>query len=259
MLKKIMCLCISILLANSVFFTAHAVESETLRNICENEKTVEAIEAMTESSELELYVALKCPETGSISCALQNLSPEEFEAKKDEIYEIYRNFCYKFIEDHSIIEPTYCPLSTIIICKLTLKDIENIIIDERFESFSILESGIEVDGSETDTDYLEDYEVDTDSWRNSCDYMGNANDDSSLNLLVDTDSWENSCDKLGDYVIRGDINDDDSLDMLDVTVTQKFIAKLDTKCNTKNADMDENGNVDLQDVVQMQKAIAGLI
>ncbi|MCR5636223.1 MAG: hypothetical protein K6F76_03465 [Clostridiales bacterium] len=47
--------------------------------------------------------------------------------------------------------------------------------------------------------------------------------------------------------------------MLDVTTTQKFIAHLDIKFNTELADMDKNNNVDLQDVVQMQRTIAGLI
>ena len=45
--------------------------------------------------------------------------------------------------------------------------------------------------------------------------------------------------------------------MLDVT--QKFIAELDADCNTKLANMDKSGKVDLQDVVQMQKTIADLI
>lgn len=57
----------------------------------------------------------------------------------------------------------------------------------------------------------------------------------------------------------GDATLDGALDMVDVTTTQKSIAKLDDKCNTILADIDENGNVDLQDVVQMQRTIAGLI
>ena len=290
MKKKVICSIISLLLVLSALAPAYAVEFKTLKDVCENEKTFEAIKAMTESDELELYVVLKCPEIENISCALQNLSPEEFEVKKNEIYEMYKNFCYKFIEDHSIITPTYCPFSTMFICKLTLKDIENIINDERFERFSILESGIEADNSETDTDYLEDYEADTDSWRNSCDYMGDE---------IDTDeNWASTIDEAGNLIIpgggtlevwrsaiekydliyhideednliisaesalrywRGDATMDGTLDMLDVTVTQKYVAKLDTECNTILADMDENGNVNLQDVVQMQKTIANII
>lgn len=75
--------------------------------------------------------------------------------------------------------------------------------------------------------------------------------------VIDTDGGN------ADYclqVMKGDANFDGKLDMLDVTITQKYIAHLDDdKCMTFCADMDENSVVDLQDVVQMQKAIAGLI
>lgn len=62
-----------------------------------------------------------------------------------------------------------------------------------------------------------------------------------------------------DFEVIGDATMDGSVDMLDVTVTQKFIAELDADCNTKLADMDKSGKVDLQDVVQMQKTIADII
>lgn len=56
----------------------------------------------------------------------------------------------------------------------------------------------------------------------------------------------------------GDATLDGTLDMLDVTATQKHIAQLDTECNTLLADMDKNGDVNLEDVTAMQKEIAKL-
>lgn len=58
--------------------------------------------------------------------------------------------------------------------------------------------------------------------------------------------------------IVGDATMDGALDMIDVTTTQKSIAKLDTDCNTILADIDENGEVNLEDVTAMQKTIAKL-
>ncbi len=80
-------------------------------------------------------------------------------------------------------------------------------------------------------------------------------------LFADTDAedWVACWDNEVVASIRGDANEDGNLDMLDVTVTQKSIAKYDTHCNALLADMDENSVVDLQDVVQMQKTIADII
>lgn len=92
------------------------------------------------------------------------------------------------------------------------------------------------------------------------DVIYDFNTDTTINTdeleVIDTDGGN------ADHSLEiiGDVNFDGKLDMLDVTTTQKHIAHLeDEKCVTFCADMDENSVVDLQDVVQMQKTIAGLI
>lgn len=235
----------------------HTGETNPIRYVCESAETFRKIIAMTESDKLLLAINLKSPVLegeGTISCAELGLSADEFEKIKQDHDKIGELVCEAFAKDYSLQGAMIGPSS--ICCRLSLDEINRIMNDERLVSLYYYMSD-EIDTDETVNAGAPD-EIDTDlTWADS------------IPEEIDTDSdWADGVPKVIDtdkdslpviFINKGDVNSDGVLDMLDVTLTQKAIAKLDTDCNTELADMDENSVVDLQDVVQMQKAIAGLI
>ena len=62
-----------------------------------------------------------------------------------------------------------------------------------------------------------------------------------------------------DPVLYGDANGDGSVDMKDVLLTRKFIAKMNVQIDEAAADVNRDGSVDMKDVLLMRKFIAKLI
>ena len=60
-------------------------------------------------------------------------------------------------------------------------------------------------------------------------------------------------------VMLGDANDDGAVNMKDVLVMRKHIAGLDVAMNAQNADVIADGAVNMKDVLQVRKYVAGLI
>lgn len=69
---------------------------------------------------------------------------------------------------------------------------------------------------------------------------------------------EQSTDDPGDKRI-GDINDDGEVDMKDVLMMRKYLAGMDVEYNAENADCNADGSVDMKDVLLLRKYLAGLI
>ena len=57
----------------------------------------------------------------------------------------------------------------------------------------------------------------------------------------------------------GDANDDGNVNMKDVLLMRKFLAGIDVTYNAQNADCNEDGTVNMKDVLQLRKYLAGLI
>lgn len=225
MLKKIICLCLSFVLSCSFFISAYADESRSLKDVCENEETFKAIESMKDSDELELYIILSYPEAEKLSYSLQNVTEEEFQAKINELCEMYKSFCEEFVKNYSLKAATLCPFSAMVISKLTLDQIECIMKDESFAGFSLTEIGVENDKVSNDTE----------------------------KSPTDVE------------IILGDVDGDDLVTMLDVTTLQKIIAciyKFESESEKiviiNNADVNRDNNCDMIDVVLIQRIIAKL-
>ena len=60
-------------------------------------------------------------------------------------------------------------------------------------------------------------------------------------------------------VLLGDANDDGAVNMKDVLVMRKHIAGLDVAMNAQNADVITDGAVNMKDVLQVRKYVAGII
>ena len=59
--------------------------------------------------------------------------------------------------------------------------------------------------------------------------------------------------------VQGDVDGDGDLNMKDVLLVRKFIAKMDTTVDESAADLNRDGSVDMKDVLLMRKIIAGLV
>ena len=59
--------------------------------------------------------------------------------------------------------------------------------------------------------------------------------------------------------LLGDANDDGNVNMKDVLLMRKFLAGIDVTYNAQNADCNEDGTVNMKDVLQLRKYLAGLI
>ena len=78
----------------------------------------------------------------------------------------------------------------------------------------------------------------------------------------DENSEDESSQEASDYARRvgkGDANADNSVDMKDVLLVRKYIAKLATDIDEWAADVNRDGNVDMKDVLIIRKFIANMI
>ena len=60
-------------------------------------------------------------------------------------------------------------------------------------------------------------------------------------------------------MMQGDVNGDSSLDMKDVLLVRKSIARMGADIDQTAADLNRDGSVDMKDVLLMRKIIAGLV
>ena len=59
-------------------------------------------------------------------------------------------------------------------------------------------------------------------------------------------------------ILAGDANDDGGLDMKDVLMMRRYIAGLDAKINLDNADFNGDGSIDMKDVLGLRKKLANI-
>ncbi len=59
--------------------------------------------------------------------------------------------------------------------------------------------------------------------------------------------------------LPGDLNNDSFIDMKDVLMIRKYIAKIDVECNEQNADVNGDDFIDMKDVLLLRKFVAGVV